>query len=749
MAYESFYKKFLPHQAKHIWLTGEMLWSEVSQTAQKLKSASKVCVVTSSVNLLTKILQLNNLYISETRKVAVSMQDWQGALFTKEEYKLPVGIDQILFVNELAQLVTVPYAPCALARHLQKLSHPQNFIKPSSFSWRLLESSQDVADFYEDVNLNGQLLACDIETSRHMHSIKCIGFTLMRKDGSVTTRVIKFNDHVWLVKAILQTGVKKIFQNGRYDTLYLLRWGIPVLNWGYDTYIMNHALFSEMPRTLGELSSFYIWNHIYWKDEGEQSGMGLYEYCAKDTHRTLFVWLNQLNLISKDSRLAYAIDNYAMSFRLIFPALQCEAEGIKCDEEKRLALLHKLLAEQKETLLRLQGRVKKDFNPGSPPQVKTLFTLIVGPENVAKAGTDAKGFDVLRTLHPLAALFCDDIQHYRELTKLISSYVQIGDEENGKQKLLNGRVYYSIDPAGTETSRFASRESSFWCGLQIQNMPREPDMVKSFLCADDGYELMENDAEQAEARCVAYLADCPSYIQAVEESPDFHLWNASLFFGIPFDELWMEGKGKKINSALRDLAKRVNHGSNYNMGARVLLSTMGIRNVLRAKQLLKLPAHMKPLAVCEFLLHRFVETYPEIKAIWYEGLKKEVEDKKTLTLPSTVKGLRGWTRRCFMQPAKSKTALNTYVAHKPQALNVQIINTGFYRVWKDLQGPNYRLKAQIHDSIFAQAKKECWSEYVDKTVDLMSQKIEMPTGKTLFIPIDKCKKPGTYWGDLK
>ena len=135
--------------------------------------------------------------------------------------------------------------------------------------------------------------------------------------------------------------------------------------------------------------------------------------------------------------------------------------------------------------------------------------------------------------------------------------------------------------------------------------------------------------------------------------------------------------------------------------------------------------------------------------MWYEDLKKEVETKKTLTLPVTVKGLGGWTRKCFMNPSKSKPALNTYVAHKPQALNVQVLNTGFYRVWKDLQSPNYRLKAQIHDSIFAQAKKEMWHEYVDKTVDLMEQKITVESGKTLFIPIDKCSKPGIYWGDLK
>ena len=95
MAYETFYRKFLSSSAKHTWLTGEMLWSDISVTALRLsKQGSRTCVVTSSVNLLKKLLQQNNIYISESRNVAVSLQDWQGAVFSKEEYQLPPGIDE-------------------------------------------------------------------------------------------------------------------------------------------------------------------------------------------------------------------------------------------------------------------------------------------------------------------------------------------------------------------------------------------------------------------------------------------------------------------------------------------------------------------------------------------------------------------------------------------------------------------------------------------------------------------------------
>ena len=158
---------------------------------------------------------------------------------------------------------------------------------------------------------------------------------------------------------------------------------------------------------------------------------------------------------------------------------------------------------------------------------------------------------------------------------------------------------------------------------------------------------------------------------------------------------------------------------------------------------------MTPIKVCEYLLQRFVETYPEIKSRWYKELQMEIAKAKKLVLPSTLKGLNGWTRRCFANPEKSKPALNMYVAHKPQALSVQIINTGFYRCWKELQSADYRLKAQIHDSVFSQAKLDKWDYYNQRTCELMSQEIEMPSGKTLFIPIDKCKKPGIYWGDMK
>src|SRR5690606_21352936 len=128
--------------------------------------------------------------------------------------------------------------------------------------------------------------------------------------------------------------------------------------------------------------------------------------------------------------------------------------------------------------------------------------------------------------------------------------------------------------------RLASTESSFWCGLQIQNIPQGK-AVKGWIEADEGWEFAGGDYAQSEARCVGYLSGCTALIDLVESDKDYHSWNAHKFFGVPYEE---------VDKPLRNLSKRVNHGSNYNMGAAVLLDTMGPKNVAEARILLKLPA---------------------------------------------------------------------------------------------------------------------------------------------------------------
>ena len=191
--------------------------------------------------------------------------------------------------------------------------------------------------------------------------------------------------------------------------------------------------------------------------------------------------------------------------------------------------------------------------------------------------------------------------------------------------------------------------------------------------------MSEVDNSQSESRCTAYISEDLQLIDSVENSPDFHCQNASLFFGIPFDQLFDVGKMKVLRKDIRTVSKRVNHGANYNMGPDVLVDTMGTAEVLRAGRLLGLPRGWSPRKIAEHLLTCFHKAYPNIAGKYYKEAIAEVVKTGMLV------GATGWTRRTFLQPLKSKLALNAVVAHAPQSLSVMLVNKAFFRVWKELQ----------------------------------------------------------------
>jgi hypothetical protein len=93
-----------------------------------------------------------------------------------------------------------------------------------------------------------------------------------------------------------------------------------------------------------------------------------------------------------------------------------------------------------------------------------------------------------------------------------------------------------------------------------------------------------------------------------------------------------------------------------------------------------------------------------------------------------------WTRYCFGDPGKSKSDLNSYVAHCPQSLNSRTLNEAFMRVFYDVALPNpldFRLHAQIHDSILF--------SYRGGREDLADQ-----VRQRMEIPVTVCDISGTY-----
>lgn len=119
------------------------------------------------------------------------------------------------------------------------------------------------------------LLSCDIETRWKM--ISCIGFASSKSNAIVIPFISpsgrghshwpshEAEKNAWLlVKAILETNIPKLFQNGLYDIQYILKMGIIPKNMQHDTMLLHHSLYPEMRKGLGFLGSIYS-NEAAWK----------------------------------------------------------------------------------------------------------------------------------------------------------------------------------------------------------------------------------------------------------------------------------------------------------------------------------------------------------------------------------------------------------------------------------------------------------------------------------------------------
>lgn len=701
--------------------------TEVAMLAKKHKADAVIC---SQPTLLAAALRSQIDFVQPTSKKKLTLDDYAGSYL-----ELPYDIPMVV-INPLERLQTVPYERFVLNRYISKLTRPKDWHPQTTFKWKQVHehTAKDILAIIAEADL----LAIDIETpgdeDRRIELVGYCTYNFATKESHCF--VVHFNSEwAWrFVQQANKTRSQKIFQNGQYDNTYFARWNCLPSNWLWDTLTLMHCWYSEFPKRLDFIASFSLQKMRYWKDDGKGGGMeDKMRYNALDCWATLNSFLSIISEIPD-----YARVNYLIEFPMNFPSLNGALEGIKVNTEQFKKVHDEKEKQAADVLERVRYLLSSPtFNPRSPPQMKTLFKVLgcgALPDTAAASMLKA------RAASPLNDMVLGLVVKYKGAAKLISSYLS-------EDKLWNGRWYYSIDPAGTDTGRSASRASAFWCGNSIQTIPRG-DAIKSFMEADDGWYLAEADKAQSEARCVGYMAGEQALIDLVESPHDYHAWNAQAFFGVPYERIYDEATKTTLDKDLRDLSKRTNHGANYNMGAGVMLDTMGPKKVAEAKLVLKLPLKMRLAAVCQHLLDAYSKTYPNVKGLFYDTIIAQIE------ISSKLVSALGWTRYFFDKPSRrNKPALNAAVAHGPQNLSVSLLNKEWYIIWREtvygsLRG-YVRIKAQIHDSIFFQYRKDFDPETV---LRLMHTPVTVKGAdnkhRTMLIPSDM-KKGAVAWSKLK
>lgn len=697
-----FLKPFLQGSQTHITADAPLTLIEC---VMKAKSKGANSIITTNPKILQKLLNQHGEKLP-------SLNDYAGSIF---DY---MGIEWLI-LNPLVRMVTDNEGQFLFKRYLSKITHPESWFKQTDFLWELANEST-IANLY-DLLLTSDFMAVDIETIKQGRVMDCISYTGFWCNGESwlsKSVVIPLTSTYWLawVRKLNASPVKKLLQNGKYDSAYFFRFGAPLENWVYDTINLFHCWYSELPKRLDFLASFALRKVQFWKDEGSGTLENRYRYNARDGWATGNAFLSLMRDVPD-----WAIRNYLMEFPLNFPCHQAEMQGIAINKD----VVERLHAEQTAEIARLDKSLNtmlaipagKSFNANSWQQVEKVLKVL-GEKD--PDGTDEIALKKVMFKHPLNTRILNAVLKRRKAVKMAGTYLVLKKFEYVVRGELKYRCLYTINPHSTDTARLASKESQFswdkdieWAGLQIHNIPRKKKNieVKEMFEADEGFFLGEADYEQAESRDTAYLSGDTKLIAAVDDvTKDFHGTNASAFFGVPYDKImrsYQDNTGRwiheKLNEELRDdIGKRVNHGANYNMGEQVLADTMGLENVYLAQKMLNLPSYWGVLRITGYLLECFEKAYPTLKGPYYDWIRYCVKTTRQLVSPL------GWTRYCFGNPEKNKQDLNSYVAHPSQNLNAGTLNRAWMRVFKDValkEVKDFRLCTQIHDSILFQYRE--------------------------------------------
>jgi hypothetical protein len=510
------------------------------------------------------------------------------------------------------------------------------------------------------------LIAVDIETGNYPPGITCVGYTGLLPSGAVHSFVIPFHDpskesgcfwdspddHAFaqsVVADINNNGVLKTMHNGSYDSSYFIQDRTGIKNWLLDSMVLWWSLYMELPKKLGFVTSILCDNYVFWKDDikGDeeesvtQNVEGYWRYNALDTYYTLFNTCYLVTLMNRNKAMAA---NYNDAFMRTLSGLAMSVRGMAVDRgtmhEHRTQLISDMESKTQEFRYLID---EPDFNINSAPQKCSLLYDLFGLRERTARGryvdrskpltggnSPSAGkipIKMAKSEHPLFKLILDRLDAAQEPRVQLSNVFGY-PQEDGKIKgglfMPKGRLRTSFSAVGTETTRFSSKKSAYWDGGNIQNIRKD---YRDFVVADEGKILLDVDYSQSDDIFMAYESEDPDKIAIAESGADGHAVNGELFFGLSYDRIVA---GKRAHDPLivhpvygvRQLSKRIVHGTNFQMAAMTLYVTMGREAVVEAARLLGNPqaellTQEQLINVCARLMGAYRKKYKRLNAKEY------------------------------------------------------------------------------------------------------------------------------------
>lgn len=532
-------------------------------------------------------------------------------------------------------------------------------------------------------------LGADIET-RAGH-IACIAFAWSAKDAICIPLMCAHNlegywapeqetDLVFLM-CQLMSKCTIIGQNWNYDAQYIYR------HWHFlcpdviDTMIQQHSCFSNLPKNLAFLSSMYLEDHLYWKDdrtnwtegpkgEGEDK---YWIYNCTDSLRTLAIH-EVLNAVVKSMGME-EVNAFQQSLAPV--VLRTMNRGIRVDNSARATFsqeIQQAVVDREQWMLDVLG---EEVNIKSPKQMQSLFYDALQQKEVrvrnAEGGmsvtTNDEALHKIAAREPILAPLTRKISELRSLGVFHSTFVQAPLD-------VDGRIRTSFNICGTSTYRFASSKNAFGTGLNCQNIPKGGETedggldlpnVRNLFIPDQGCTMFDIDLDSADLRIVTWESDC-------KWMKDHFANNRKPYIEVMREYYHNNTMTKNSHPREYGMFKALCHGTNYLGTADGIAPRIGLL-----------------VHECERIQKWYFQLAPEIKR-WQEEIKKQVSGRRY------VENAFGY-RNYFFEKIEG-TIFNQAVAWIPQSSVGCLINRGYVNIYNNL--PEVEVLLQVHDSLAGQ-----------------------------------------------
>ena len=383
----------------------------------------------------------------------------------------------------------------------------------------------------------------------------------------------------------------RVAHNAKFDTRWLVHFGMPDLTPTFDTIIAASLLDENRRKGLKPLAQQLLGADPWAVDATAVMGLELdtvLDYNGLDTWHTLRLYLLFREQLRAEPGLA------RMMTRLMMPAVQelvhVERRGVYVDRK----VLHRNWAIVQETLAsihhklgqhlpdpavvpdrfkhRKTGEVQVNYNASNFLRW-WLFEHIGMPVLArGKSKDDGRHGDpsvaeavmmALAPQYPVAQLLLDRVEWNKYHTAFFTPYAQQITEDN--------RIRSVFKPWGTVTGRMSSGKEDTekitgkaqLRGVNLQQVPRNK-LVRGVFGAGPGWTFVEADYSQIELRIAAYLARERNMLRLYATGQDIHMAMA----------MQMTGKSAKlVTPEERKKAKAVNFGFLYGMGWHKFIAT--------------------------------------------------------------------------------------------------------------------------------------------------------------------------------